>query len=99
MRLEASINGVPLHVEVPSGASVEKGGVARAANPDEVLTNVSAAVRLVAAHLGRALEMEAYVPPVAMEVRFSVRIDDKAFVSIGTTPADGQFLVTLKYDA
>lgn len=99
MRVEARINGQELLIEVPSGAGIDKGGIARSADPNDLLTNVSGLVRTVASQLGRALDLEAHVPPVAMEVQFSVRVDDKAFVSIGMTPSEGQFLVTIKYDA
>lgn len=99
MRVEAHINGKELLIEVPSGGGIDKGGVARTGDPNAVLDNVTNAVRIVAVQVGRALEMEAYVPPVAMEVQFAVKVDDKAFVSVGMTPEDGQFRVTLKYDA
>ena len=48
---------------------------------------------------GSALTPESHQSPVAMEVQFGVRVDDKALVSVGMTPGDAQFLVTLKYDA
>lgn len=99
MRVEARINGVLLPIEVPAGGGIDKGGVTRFGEPNEVLTNVAIVVRAVAGQLGSALTPESHESPVAMEVQFGVRVDDKALVSVGMTPGDGQFLVTLKYDA
>lgn len=99
MRIEATINGQILPIEVPTGGGIDKGGGSRAGDPNQVLQNVSSAVRAVAGQLGHALTPESHLSPVAMEVRFGVRIDDKALVSIGISPAEAQFLVTLKFDA
>ena len=99
MRIEATINGQVLPIEVPTGGGIDKGGGARAGDPNDVLPNVCSAVRAVAGQLGHALVPESHLSPVAMEVRFAVRVDDKAVVSIGIAPGEGQFLVTLKFDA
>ncbi len=99
MRVEATIDGQILMLEVPAGGGIDKGGIAKRSEPDEVLQNVTICVRTVAAQLGRALELDSFLPPVAMEIQFGVRVDDKATVSVGLTPGEAQFLVTLKYDA
>lgn len=99
MRVEARIDGQPLMIEAPAGGSIDKGGLAKVGDPDEVLKSIADAVRIVASHVGSGLQLDAYVPPVAMEVQFSVRVDDKAIVSVGLTPGEGQFVITLKYDA
>ena len=98
MRIEATINGQLLNLEVPSGGGVDKGGVARFGEPNEVITNVAAAVRTVAGELGQALAVETPTSPVAMDVQFGIRIDEKALVSVAMTPGDAQFLVTLRYE-
>ncbi len=99
MRIEAKINGQVLPIEVPTGGGIDKGGGARVGDPDEVLAGVCNAVRAVAGQLGPALTPDSHLSPVAMEVQFALRVDDKALVSVGITPAEGQFLVTLKFDA
>ena len=99
MRIEATVDGQLLQIEVPSGGGIDKGGAARFGEPNDVLRNIAAAVRTIAGQLGTALTPDSHLSPVAMEVRFGVRIDDKALVSIGMTPGEAQFLVTLKYDA
>jgi hypothetical protein len=100
MLLESRIDDrLTLVVDCESVGSIDKGALTVRSHPDQILGSTVTAIRAIATQLGAAATLDRGTPPSAMEVRFGVRVDSNAVVSLARAPEAAQFQVTLRWDA
>ena len=98
MLLESHLDDKSIIVfDCESVGTVDKGGVAVRGHPDKVLSSMIVAIKSIARQVGEALNVDTLPAPTDMEVRFSLKVDSNAIVSIARNEADGQVVVVLKY--
>lgn len=98
MLLESQINEKTLLVfDVEAVATIDKGAVSVRGHPDKVLDSMVAAIRAVAVQMGEAMTVESLPSPTEMELRFALKVDSNAIVSLARNESDGQVQVVLRY--
>lgn len=99
MLLESRVNDkVTLLIDCESVGGVDKNSVGGNSLPDDALKSTIAIIQAAAETLGAGLSLAGSSPPVMMEVKFGVKIDANAIVSLSRNPQDAHFQVLLRWD-
>lgn len=98
MLLETRLNErTTLVIDAEAVGGIDKNALSVNSHPDKVMGAAMAAIRGIAENLGEAGLVDATTPPSEMEVKFTVRVDSNATVSIARSPDQGQLQVTLRW--
>lgn len=99
MLLETRVNDkIKLLIDCESIGGVDKNAVGGNSHPDDAFKSTIAIIQAAAETLGAGLSLEVNPAPVMMEVKFGVRIDANAIVSLSRTLQEAQFQVCMRWD-
>lgn len=100
MFLESRINEkLTILVDAETVGGLDKSQFNVNADPDHILDNAMAVMAVCAEKMGAALSTAGKAAPVLMELRFGIKVDSNAVVSISRSLDEAQFQVTFRWDA
>lgn len=100
MFLESRINEkLTILVDAETVGGLDKSQLNVNADPDHILDNAMAVMAVCAEKMGAALSTAGSKAPVTMEIKFGIKVDSNAIVSISRNTSEAQFHVTFRWDA
>ena len=78
-------------------STIDKGNISVRGHPEKILPSMVDAIKVIAAQIGDAMNIESLPAPTEMEVRFALKVDSNAIVSLARNASDGQIQVVLKF--